>query len=298
METYENFKARNAGWNSDYYCHTEKSMQENYQIALNVEKAYNEKFGNINGPRIGDIVEFADNFRVYKHGKVVENLYGGSEYGLLCVCENGSSHTNGNYFSTSGGAFYLKHKSLFRYVGEDENVVWTWGCHGSGANQGIYFPLKVRKWIIPYEPIQVASTVRIYGANSKKPNGEKRRYAVSIENFGDFFFAQSFSSVKAFRAWADYVGYNCSSFGHGTFLRRSPQKIIRKYIWEEKDIPANGKPLKLIDNGSVREAWAVTTETAITYTLFNANVKRNSDSDDKEDWLQEHRKYDGNPLGV
>lgn len=293
METYEKFKTRNANWNYCGFC-MEKDMQRNYEIACNTERIYNETFGNIDGPRIGDIVEFSDGFRVYDHAKVVENLYGGSEYGMLCVCENGSSHTDGKYFSTSGGAFKAIHKSKFQYVGEDENIVWTWGCFGAGGGQGIYFPLKVRKWIIPYAPIDKRSTLKINGG------GNKTCHAVEIQNFGEWFFVKSFISVRAFLAWAKYVGYEHHTFGNGTFNRKSPQKIVNMCILDMKDLPKNAKPIKVMGNGRIRDGWVVTSETEITEIWLNKPNEQTPKfgSIAFEEQIKEKIKYECNPLGV
>ena len=295
METYEKFKERNAGWEYCGFC-TEKDMRRNYEIACEVEIIYNNTFRNIHEPQIGDIVEFSDGFQVYDHAKVVENLYGNSKYGMLCVCENGGSHTDGKYFSTSGGAFKAIHKSKFQYVGESENLVWTWGCHGAGAYQGIYFPLKVRKWIIPYEKIECRSFLTIRGKNS-------RYSAVSIENVGEFFCAASFCSIKAFNAWAEYVGYKHNSFGNGSFEQRSPQRICDKcYTDPAWKVPEGAKPIKVIRNGDLKDAWVVTTEESITYywpNIYDPTAKNpRCGTPEYEKEFAERRKYKGNPLGV
>lgn len=305
MEKYETFKQRNINFSNKGYFF-EKGMMEdvmkrNYGIACEVEKTYNETFGNIDGPRIGDIVEFSDGFRIYNHAKVVENLYGGSKYGMLCVCENGSSHTDGKYFSTSGGAFKAIHKSKFQYVGESENIVWTWGCYGAGANQGIYFPLKVRKWIIPYEPIQQVSRVVIKGQNGKDWHGRPTD-AVWIENFADCYgyHAQSFRSIRAYRAWASYVGFK-SKPRKGTFDRESSQAIIRKYFWEKSEVPKGAKPLKLFSNGHLADSFVVNDGKNIVYYIPNPNILPESPRFGTKEYEEERKeiiKYRDNPLGV
>lgn len=302
MESYETFKRRNAAFGS-YGIVTENEMQANYAIALNVEKAYSENFGNMTEPKIGDIVEFSNGYKVFKYAQISENLYGGSEYGMLCVCECGSSHTNGENFSTSGGAFWRFHKSNFQLVGETENVFWTWGCHGSGGNQGIYFPLKVHKWIIPYEPIMNASKVIINGSNKKNWRGETMP-AVTITNSDQIMgYSQSFCSVKAFNAWAEYVGFKHESFGRGTFERRSAQRIEDKcYTDPAWKVPKGAKPIKIIRNGSLKDAWVVTTPERIMYYWPNIYDPQHKEpqygTPEYEKKLIEYRKYDGNPLGV
>lgn len=293
MESYDIFKENNGAWNSEYgYGNSESEMQKNYEIAKAVEAKYHENYGNIEGPRIGDIVEFSDGFRVYKHAKIVEDVYHNKEHGLLCVCENGSSHTNGEYFSTSGGSFRSFHKSLFQLVGTDENMVWTWGCHGAGAHQGIYFTLKVRKWLIPYEPIKVRSTATIR-------KNDRGKYGVEIQNFGDWYNQIRFDSIKAFLAWAEYAGYEHNNDGHGTFERRSPQRLVTNYVCDKKDIPENGKPLKWVNNGRIRDAWVVADENTVTTFVDHTPKKEyryGTPQSDKE--IELFHKYSGNPLGV
>ena len=125
MFTYEQFKQMNSQkigseWMSKW---SEKEMERNYAIALQIEKNYYEKYGTEKKPKLGDIIEFSDGFHIYKHAKIVENLYYEDQNTRICVCENGSSHTyNGRNFSTSGGAFHGMDKSDLQYVGEDVNV--------------------------------------------------------------------------------------------------------------------------------------------------------------------------------
>ena len=296
MESYDIFKKNNAAWDSEYgYCHNEKEMLENYEIAKAVEAKYNECYGSISGPRIGDVVEFCDGFHVYKHAIVTEDIYYQNKHGLLCVCERGSSWTDGKYFSTSGGAFRSIHKSLFQLVGEDENTVWTWGRNGAGAHQGIYLTLKVRKWLVPYKPIEARSMVMI--EKNRKKDGDS---AVTIQNFGNWFNAMHFDTIKAFLAWADYVGYKHVNFGKGTFERRSPQELVSVPVCHKEDVPVNGKPLKTVSNGRIVDAWAVTTDNAVTtyYDCFSPsrNYRYGTPQSDAE--IKRFHKYSGNPLGI
>ena len=295
MESYEKFKSRNAGFDSYYGSVSDDAMRKNYDIATAIERAYYKKFGNTDEPKIGDIVEFSDGFSIYKHGKIVENLYGKSEYGMLCICENGHSFTDGEFFSTSGGAFVHKHKSLLKPVGYEENIVWTWGCHGAGASQGIYFPIKVRKWIIPYEPIRKASKVYIKGRNAG--------VAVRIENFGEFYDSKRFKSIRAFKAWAKYVGYHSEPF-KGTFERVSPQKIVNRCILDLKNLPKNAKPIKVLANGKIHDGWVTNDGNVITeiwLNKYNPDQPRYGTEEYKKMAEKEHQdfiKYSENPLGV
>lgn len=292
MESYENFKARNANF-GEYGFVEEREMLRNYEIALQVEKTYNETFANTNEPQIGDIVEFADDYHVYKHAKIVENLYAD---GKLCICENGGSHTDGKYFSTSGGAFVSKDKSELVLAGEDFNVVWTWGCNGAGAHQGIYFPLKVRKWIIPYEPKNVKRSIINF-----KRNDDGEIVSVAIENSDSFFCnAMSFNSLLAFEAWAKYVGYEYHVDGNRGY---SPQKINERCWTKNVPMPENGKPIKVLANGRVHDGLVVSEDFVITQ--WWPNICREHAAYGTPEWRKEcdeelalHRKYAQNPMGV
>lgn len=293
MEKYEDFKARNAAFGSyNIPSLHEDEMQRNYEIALQVEKTYNEHFGNIDEPRIGDIVEFADDYHVYKTAKIVEDHYGD---GKLCICERGCSHTDGTFFSTSGGAFVRKDKSELVLVGEDENVVWTWGCYGVGAHQGIYFPLKVRKWIIPYDPKNVKRSIVKF---EKNDDGEI--ISVSIENSTEFYSAMGFDSLRAFEAWADYVGYNYRVENERGY---SNQTVSQKCWTDKFPKPTNGKPIKVCANGRIHDGLVVNEEFSVTH--WWPNVRRNHPQYGTPEYKEESakelklfRKYARNPMGV
>lgn len=291
----------NAGWNPEFVFFNSDFMKRNYEIALKVEKTYNETYGHIDGPRIGDVVEFSDGFKVFEHAQISENHYGGSKFGMLCICESGSSWTNGNTFSTSGGAFRGMHMSKLTPAGEDKIIVWTWGCLGSGGGQGIYFPLSVRKWLIPYEPVKCRSMVTIHGKGAKRWDGSVFP-AVVIENSGSLYSAESFCSINAFLAWAKYVGFKHESFGNGTFNRRSPQRIEGEcYTDPEWKAPEGAKPIKIVRNGSLKDGWVVTTDSTIKYywpNLYEPYKPTDFNSPEYKKKWAELQKYSGNPLGV
>ena len=306
MESYEKFKARNANWNYWGFT-TEKDLDRNYKIALEVERVYNEKHNKVDEPQIGDIVEFADQFRVYERGKIVENMYRNSDDpGMLCICESGSSFTNGSWFETSGGAFNTIHKSKLQFVGEDENIVRTWGCNGAGGNQGIYFPLKVRKWIIPYdEKALVRSVVRINGEDAKTFDGFPRP-AVEIENTGDWCVVHSFNSFEAFKAWAKYIGYEYEKSENDSWEYVSNLRVENRCVLDLKDLPSDVKTIKVLANGKVRDGWVRNDGKAVTEIWLNKydpeeykhpyGSKEWKEQSDKEFAL--YRKYSQNPMGV
>lgn len=300
MITFEEFKENNRAFGT-YYIPSmhETEMQKCYAIAEDVERNYQQNYGGIDGPRVGDIVEFADDYEVYKHGMITEDMYGVAQYGVMTVCQHGSSHTDGKYFSTSGGSFVRIHQSKMRLVGEDYNMVWTWGCYGAGANQGIYFPLKVRRWLVPYEKPSRRSWVDFHD------NIMKHSDAVTIRNTNESTFcAEHFKSIKAFMAWAEYVGFKYRSTYHGGSRHKiSAQRIEYKFFTDASWQPPKGaKPMKRIYSGDVKDVWVVTTDDTITYyipNLWREEEKRpECGSPEYERQIQEYWKYDGNPMGI
>ncbi len=283
MFTFENFIQLNKSreW-------TDSEMEKNYAIAIRVANIYYETYGKTKVPKIADIVEYADDFHVYYNAKIVENLCFVDDT-KVCICENGSSHTNGKYFSTSGGAFHSINKSSLQYVGETENIVWTWGCNGPGAFQGIYIPLKVNKWIIPYDNNAVKRS-QIYLTENDTVN------IMNNDSWG--FYVHTFKSKRAFEAWAKYVGYNYTIEGKKGY---SPQKIENR-CWTSNDNKPNGKPIKVLANGKVRDGLVTTEEFCITewweniYKPEQPEPKYGTYEYNQE--LKKYNKYHNNPMGV
>lgn len=280
MFEFEQFEKLNRShWSED-------EMRRNYEIALKVEERYYAEHGTSKQPKIGDIVEYTDGYSVYEHGKIVENPY--CKDGGVCVCDAGSSFTTGTYFSTSGGAFHSKAISELQYVGEDTNIVWTWGCYGAGADQGINFPIKVNRWIIPYDPKAVKrSTVHFNQAEGK----------VSIENAEDcMMYTKSFRSRRAFEAWAKYVGYEYHMDGDRAY---SPQRVVNRCWTENVPKPENGKPIKVLANGRVHDGISVTEDFCITEwwpNIYHPEPKYGTPEYNQQ--MEAYWRYHENPMGV
>lgn len=279
MFTFEQFERINRShWSED-------EMRRNYEIALKVEERYYAAYGTAREPKIGDIVEYTDGWRVYSNAKIVENIYcDGTD--KVCVCDSGHSFTTGDYFSTSGGSFHSKEKALMQYVGEAENYVWSWGCYGAGADQGINIPIKVNRWIIQYDPKAVKrSTVRF------SPD------TVSIENSDDCMFkVMSFNSRRAFEAWARYVGYEYHMEGEVAY---SPQKVVTKCWTENVPKPENGKPIKVLANGRVHDGIAVMEDFCITEwwpNIYHPEPKYGTPEYNQQ--MEAYWRYHDNPIGV
>lgn len=313
MDKYEDFSKRNQCWDSyytfsDYYGIPENRdkdpMRKNYAIAQKVCKQFYANYdANSAIPQIGDIVEFSDGYHVYKHAMVAEsyNKEHDSKFNLLSVCENGSSWTDGECFSTSGGAFHTIHASRFALAGRAENVMWTWGCHGSGWNQGIYFKLNVRKWVIPYDAPRPLTRVHIYGKDSKDADGNNRRYAVHVgDNINST--GECFDSIRAFEAWAHYVGFTYEHIGRMAD-RHGHQFLKRVSISNPSQVPVCSKPLKLVENGTVVDAWTKKIGDTIYFYVPNINFWKNGSFGEvpklsQDEDLRLFLKYSGNPLGI
>lgn len=284
MITFERFEKLNQQhrWSDD-------EMQKNYAIALKVEKNYMEKFGSIKEPKLGDMVEFSDGFRVYKHASIVENVYFEDQDKRVCICENGSSHTySGQNFQTSGGAFLGRDKASLVYVGEDENIVWTWGCHGAGADQGIYLPLKVNRWIIPYDLKEVKRSTVYFLEDG-----------VHIQNSESCMcYAHTFISRKAFEAWAKYTGYEYQ-MNVDENKAFSPQEVKQRCWTETVPKPQNAKPIKVLANGHIHDGLVVKEEFYITewWGNFRRQYHKYGTLEYQEE-LKEYYKYRNNPMGV
>ena len=281
MIDYSKFQELNLGW-------SDNEMQKNYAIALQIEKKYMEKYGNTKEPKIGDIVEFTDGYQVYKHACIVENMYYENPNERVCICENGNSHVNSNiHFQTSGGAFVGKDKSSLVYMGEDENIVWTWGCHGAGANQGIYFPLKVNRWIIPYDTKSVKRSLVYF-----------REGQVHIQNSNSCMtYAHTFKSIEAFEAWARYTGYEYYMDENGD-RAYSPQEVQQR-CWTGTLKPLGGKPIKVLANGRVHDGLVINDTLCITEWWGNIGSSITAyDSPAYHKQMKEYYKYHNNPMGV
>ena len=310
MEKYEDFARRNQCWDN-YYMYSDMwsspvnrdkdPMRKNYAIAQKVCKTFYSNYDRSSAiPQVGDVVEFSDGYRVYKHATIAENFYG-FRFNLLNVCENGSTWTDGNGFSTSGGSFHTIHASRFALVGRAENVMWTWGCHGSGGGQGIYFKLNVRKWIIPYEAPKPPTTVHIYGKR-KQVSSHRKQYAVTVESVSSFFYSQSFDSIRAFTAWAEYVGFEYEHIGRLS-CRGGLQSLVRIGINSPNQVPADSKPIKDVSNGVIVDAWTKKIGDTIYFYVPNINYWENGTFGEGYKLSQDERmrlfwKYADNPLGV
>lgn len=283
----EQFIKQNAGWDPKYGLgHKEEEWQENYDIACKVEERLQNNYPMDGDVHPGDLVEISDGYRVYKNALVCSI----GKNGVCEVCERWSAFTFGKSFSVSGGVWHSIHKSNFVRNGNGVATYWTWGRNGAGADQGIYFPVLVQRWIVPYEKQQPETTVLF---RTSKLRSEPR---VSITGPG-FSTLATFCSVKAFKAWAEYVGFGYEKLGqawNGVISRRGKQNITDRLFWTMDDLPDGAKPLFAMSNGSMVQCYVSNDGDTITTWRPNPNSKAVFNPLP----FEEAKRYYSNPMGV
>lgn len=266
---YKDFQVMNMGWDSgccrisDSYA--EKQMRKNYEIYRNVKREFYRHYNrNLSVPQKGDVVEFVNNNRLYPHA-AVESV---DKYGLMYVCEQGSTHTNGKYFSTSGGAWTHIHISHFEFAGYEYRRFWTWGAHGSGAHQGIYFDILVKKWrqkdipkIVPMHEVCLFS----------KYYRERCGYKAVVKDYSNMYVFVGFETFKRFKEWAKYVGLTYRKRSDGRYFAN--QFLKREYFGAIDELPSGCKPIKATVNGSDVRCYVHNDGETITYFCPNPNAK-------------------------
>ena len=263
METLQEFKRANMCWNGNGYYTTDKEWDSNYQIAKNVESKFYTHYDKSDmKPQKGDIIEFVNENALYSHA-LVESV---DKYGMMYVCENGSTCTDGEYFSTSGGAFTHIHSSNFEFIGYENRRFWTWGCYGAGANQGIYFKIKVKKF--RQKNIKLIPMHQIYFNNPYYT--ESRKSKVVIMKDWNYIF-EEFQTIKAFKEWAEYVGMTYRKSDLGQYYTN--QFIRSEYFWKLEELPDGCKPIEGMCNGSKVRCFVCKKGDTITFYLPNPNAK-------------------------
>lgn len=262
---YQDFENMNQGWD-DGICTTQlgkKWMRENFDIARNVRrKFYSHYDRTLMEPQIGDILELVS-CNTYYPRAIVEKV---TEHGLVRYCERGSSWTDGEYFSTSGGAWGSKHKCHFEFAGYAYRRYWTWGCHGAGANQGIYFDVLVKRFRQVDMP-RVTPMCRIYiGGTYWKKRGSK-----VVITTPDGYIFKEFETIKRFREWAEYVGLTYHKRSDGTYW--TDQFLKDRFFCSEQELPEGCKPIALKSNGSRVLGYVRNDGVTITYFRPNPNAK-------------------------
>lgn len=263
MMTLEDFKKSNMCWNGNGYYTTEKEWNSNYQIAKDVEKEFFTHYDkSLMLPQKGDMIEFVNYNSFYNHA-LVESV---DKFGLMYVCESGSSWTNGKSFSTSGGAFTHIHSSNFEFAGYEDRVFWTWGCYGAGARQGIYFTVKVKKF--RQKEMKLVPMHEIY-FNSPYYMRERHSKVVIMQDF--MYIFKEFYTIKAFKEWAGYVGLTYRKDDSGQYYAN--QFLKSAYFWKLEELPEGCKPVEDWCNGSKVRCFSHNDGKTLTIYRPNPNAK-------------------------
>lgn len=264
---YEQFKNANLGWdNGSCYISdawSEKYMRKNYEISRNVKREFYKHYDrHATIPQKGDVIEFVHDNKLYRHAAVE----GVDKYGVMYVCEQASTHTNGKHFSTSGGAWTHIHISHFEFAGYEERRFWTWGAHGAGGNQGIYFTILVKKWRQKDMP-KIKPFVEIYFLN---PYYMERGSQVVVLN-EDRYIGEEFKTIKRFKEWSAYVGLTYHKEDSERYFAN--QFLESKCFWSTDELPEGCKPIKAYCNGNKVRCYVHNDGTTITYYRPNPNAK-------------------------
>nr|DAL63055.1 MAG TPA_asm: protein of unknown function (DUF4121) [Caudoviricetes sp.] len=263
MITLQELKDLNRAWNGNGYYSTDKDWESNYQIIKNIEEKFFTHYDKLlMQPQKGDIIEFVNYNSIYPHAQV-ESV---DKYGMMYVCENGNTWTDGKHFSTSGGSFTHIHSSKFEFVGYDERTFWTWGCYGSGAGQGIYFTVKVKKF--RQKDMKIIPKHKIY-FNSPHYMRERGSKVVIMQDF--MYIFKEFYTIKAFKEWADYVGLTYRKDDSGQYYAN--QFLRSASFWKLEDLPEGCKPVKDWSNGSKVKCFAHNDGKTLTIYRPNPNEK-------------------------
>lgn len=264
---YEQFKAYNIGWDSGSCrfddAFSEKYIRKNWAIARDVKREFYKHYNRtMMTPQKGDVIEFVHYNKLYDHA-AVESV---NKFGVMYVCEQASTHTDGKHFSTSGGAWTHIHQSHFEFAGYTYRRFWTWGAHGSGANQDIYFDILVKKFRQVDMP-QLTPEHRIYFHN---PYYKDRGSAVVVMQNLDYIHRE-FKTIHEFKDWASYIGLTYHKDDYGRYY--ADQFIKDELFWSMDEIPDGSKPIEGWSNGSKVRCFYHKDGDTITCYRPNCNVK-------------------------
>lgn len=223
-------------------------------------------------PQQGDVIEFVNNNRLYRNAMVGDPI---TEHGVLHICEQASCHTDGEYFSTSGGTWTHIHQSHFEFVGNVFRRFWTWGANGAGGGQAIYFDMLVHKFRQIDMP-KVTPEHRIYFGN---PRYKEYGYKVTVMKDWQYIF-KGFETIQQFKDWAKYVGLTYTRDEWGRYW--SDQFIKTEFFWKMDTIPARSKPITMMWNATNVKGYVYKTGDTIIFYTPNPNAK--------EVWIPVHEK--------
>lgn len=142
--TLESLKEINSRFCSTHYLRNSDVNKANRYVEL-IENSRSEI-----EPRIGDIVQYINEYGDYYMSAHIDNIYDDEE---VNICEqpyipfiNANVNNDGICCSTSGGAWCNIPKDKLVYIGEREKKFCDWGNCGACADGAIEFKAKVSVW--------------------------------------------------------------------------------------------------------------------------------------------------------
>lgn len=141
--TLETLKEINNRFCSSHYLRDSDVIKANKYVEL-IESSRSET-----EPRIGDIVQYTNEYGDYYMAAHIDKVYDKEVY----ICEqpyvpfiNANANNDGIYCSTSGGAWCSLPKDKLVYVGKKEKRFCDWGNCGACADGAIEFKAEVSVW--------------------------------------------------------------------------------------------------------------------------------------------------------
>lgn len=264
---YEQFKTLNLAWDNSYCIadtdYFEKKMRKNWEIVRNVKREFYKHYNRgMPSPQKGDVIEFAHYNKLYDKA-TVESV---NKFGVMSICEQASTFTDGKCFSTSGGAWTHSHKSHFEFAGYAYRRFWTWGVSGSGAHQGVYFDILVKKFRQIDMP-KLTPEHRIYFHN---PYYKDRGSAVVVMQDWNYIHKE-FKTLHAFRDWADYIGLTFHKDDNAQYW--TDQFLKQTFFCVMDEIPEGSKPIAAYSNGRKVKCFYHKDGDIITLYRPNPNAK-------------------------
>lgn len=142
--TLETLKEINSRFCSSHYLVGADVDKANMYVDL-IEKSRSE-----NEPRIGDIIQYTNDWGEYYESAHIEKIY---DDGKVNICENPyvpfinpNQDNNGIYCSTSGGAWCDIPMDKLTYIGKREKRFCDWGNCGACADGAVEFEAEVSVW--------------------------------------------------------------------------------------------------------------------------------------------------------
>lgn len=297
LMTIEEFKAMNLGWNNGGEM-DESTLRKNYEIAMNAIWDFIGRRESDMVPQVCDHVVASDKFEIFPNAVVDKDLY--QRPGRITICGRGGFGVFGSSMPSiqCGGPFFgaPADASEYEYLGMGRTTVWTWGCYGAGANQGIYFWVPVRRWKMRSLNRRIRSYISMPVTKEAK---ERFGRQSKLQLWGDDFthIQVEFDSIKACFAWLEQMHIHATreeSENGVMYWSLDREVFTRGYVYSA--VPTDRPSFyagKLHRNGNLGDAWGYLTDLGDI-----ALVRTDSGKIDYSDNPEEYKKYRNNPLGV